>query len=332
MTRVASKKAKGANKTSCAEVPFFSSDHRPDGARLLFPAGQWTLRLSICSYLPRRALSSKIQAAVGLASAPSCRHGEDRCKREIHTNIPIALTHGTSSISISAVSATIPISAVVCSLSGMRLADMMLAEAARLGKSGQNYSNWERDSGRYPLKLPFPDPELPTPLPCPVLPLPPPGDAWGALLPKPSASPTGLSTRLYELTEPAVGNVTVSWVHPALSVFWAVPDPGSTQPQRFRKPSQQCRQTLCVSKMTDRSIKSGWLHFHILGFHMHPGQKILDIEGAGRSCSATQVHQQDIYAVTSSDEPALPGRAHRQCFTPRAGVSARDFQPARPGC
>ena len=213
-------------------------DHRPDGARLLFPAGQWTLRMSTCSSLPHHALSGKVHVATGLASAPLCRHGEDGCKREVHTTVlPIALTHGPSSISIPAVSATIPISAVVCSLSEMRLADMTLAEAARSGKSGQNYSDGERNSGRYPLKLPFPDPELPTPLPCPVLPLPPPGDPWGGLVPKPSASPTGLSTRLYELTEPAVGNVTVSWVHPALSVFWAVPDPGSTQPQQFRKPS-----------------------------------------------------------------------------------------------
>ena len=122
----------GANHTSCAEVPFFSSDHRPDGARLLFPAEQWTLHWSICSSLPHRALSSKVQAAIGLASAPSCRHGEDGCKGEVHTSIlPIALTHGTSSISISAVSATIPISAIVCSLSEMYFAILTLGEAAR---------------------------------------------------------------------------------------------------------------------------------------------------------------------------------------------------------
>ena len=114
------------------------------------------------------------------------------------------------------------------------------------------------------MKLPFPDPELPAPLPRPLLPPallsplppplagggavppppgvapveipPPPGGPWGALVSRASALPTVLSTRLYELTEPAEGNVTVSWVHPALSVFWAVPDPGSTQAQDVRSP------------------------------------------------------------------------------------------------
>ena len=187
-------------------------------------------------FFTHHAVSSKVQAATGLASAPLCRHGEDGCKREIYTTIlPIVLTHGTSSTSISAVAATISIPAIVCSLSEVHPAILTLGEAARLGNLGQKSNREGRDSGRYPLKLPFPDPELPTPLPCPVLPLPPPGDPWGALLPKPSASPTGLSTRLYELTEPAVGNVTVSWVHPALFVFCAVPDPEST-PTTSQKP------------------------------------------------------------------------------------------------
>ena len=126
-----------------------------------------------------------------------------------------------------------------------------LGEAARIRTSGQNSVKKERDSGRYPLKLPFPDPELPTPLPCPVLPLLPPGDPWAALVPKPSASPTGLSTRLYELTEPAVGNVTVSWVHPALFVFCAEPDPESTANTSGTHPGNASALP-CLGKMTDR--------------------------------------------------------------------------------
>ena len=107
-----------------------------------------------------------------------------------------------------------------------------------------------------PLKFPFPAPTAPAPFPTPLVPpvlpcpfctpftggaafweppvplalLPPfPGVPCGVFVSRPRAFPTLLSTRLYELTEPAVGNVTVSDLHPAVSVFCAEPCPESTQ-------------------------------------------------------------------------------------------------------
>ena len=120
-----------------------------------------------------------------------------------------------------------------------------------------------------PLKFPFPAPTAPAPFPTPLVPpvlpcpfpapltgggggglAPPPppppplpltkappepvvdGGPCGVFVSRPRALPTLLSIRLYELTEPFVGKVTVSCWHPAAFVFCTDPCPECMQGSR----------------------------------------------------------------------------------------------------
>ena len=78
---------------------------------------------------------------------------------------------------------------------------------------------------------PPPPPPFPPPVKAPVEPLTD-GGPCGVFVSRPRAFPTLLSTRLYELTEPFVGKVTVSCWQPAAFVFCTDPCPECMQGSR----------------------------------------------------------------------------------------------------